>query len=46
MTPALLVIDPINDIVHPDGKLASCAAAVAEGDVLGRINSAVAHARA
>jgi nicotinamidase-related amidase len=46
MTPALLVIDPINDIVHPDGKLASCAAAVAEHGVLARINTAVAHARA
>ncbi|MDN0076460.1 isochorismatase family cysteine hydrolase [Crenobacter sp. SG2303] len=46
MTPALLVIDPINDIIHPDGKLASCAASVAEHDVLARINAAVSHARA
>ncbi|MBV6322494.1 cysteine hydrolase family protein [Duganella violaceipulchra] len=41
-----LTIDFINDIVHRDGKIASCAAMVAGHGVLERCNQALAWARA
>lgn len=43
---ALITIDFINDIVHPDGKIPSCAAMLAEGQVLEHSNRALAWARA
>jgi nicotinamidase-related amidase len=43
---ALITIDFINDIVHPDGKIPSCAAMVAQREVLARTNRAIAWARA
>lgn len=43
---ALITIDFINDIVHPDGKIPSCAAMVAQREVLERTNRAIAWARA
>lgn len=42
---ALITVDLINDIVHPDGKIPSCAAMVAQRDVLGRTNRALEWAR-
>lgn len=43
---ALITIDFINDVVHPDGKIPSCAAMVAQQEVLSRTNRALAWARA
>lgn len=45
MKTALLVIDFINDIVHPDGKTPVCAAVVAAGHTIARANQALAFAR-
>ncbi|KXF82923.1 isochorismatase family cysteine hydrolase [Enterovibrio coralii] len=45
MNTALVVIDFINDIVHPDGKIPSCAEQVAEKGVIEKANDAIAWAR-
>ena len=45
MNKALLVIDFINDIAHPDGRIAASAAHVLEQDAIGHANQALAHAR-
>ncbi|VXA77213.1 MULTISPECIES: cysteine hydrolase family protein [Aeromonas] len=42
---ALLVIDFINDIVHPQGKLASCAAHSEEQQAIHHANQAISYAR-
>lgn len=42
----LLTVDFINDIVHPQGLIPSCAAMVAEYQVIERTNQALAWARA
>lgn len=46
MNKALLVIDFINDIAHPDGRIAASAAHVQEQDAILHANQALAHARA
>jgi hypothetical protein len=46
MNKALLVIDFINDIAHPDGRIAASAAHVLEQDAIAHANQALAHARA
>lgn len=46
MNKALLVIDFINDIAHPDGRIATSAAHVLEQDAIAHANQALAHARA
>lgn len=46
MNKALLVIDFINDIAHPDGRIAASAAQVLEQDAIAHANQALAHARA
>lgn len=46
MNRALLVIDFINDIAHPDGRIAASAAHVLEQDAITHANQALAHARA
>ena len=46
MNKALLVIDFINDIAHPDGRIAASAAHVQEQDAITHANQALAHARA
>ncbi|MDF2390235.1 isochorismatase family protein [Aeromonas sp. 2MA4] len=46
MKKALLVIDFINDIAHPDGRIATSAAHVVEQDAIVHANQALAHARA
>ena len=46
MNKALLVIDFINDIAHPDGRIAASAAQVIEQDAIAHANQAMAHARA
>ncbi len=46
MNKALLVIDFINDIAHPDGRIAASAAQVIEQDAIAHANQALAHARA
>ncbi|MGL4890152.1 MAG: cysteine hydrolase, partial [Aeromonas veronii] len=46
MNKALLVIDFINDIAHPDGRIAASAAHVLEQDAIAHANHALAHARA
>ncbi|WP_421278755.1 cysteine hydrolase family protein [Aeromonas veronii] len=45
MNRALLVIDFINDIAHPDGRIAASAAHVVEQDAIAHANQALAHAR-
>ncbi|MDD1780322.1 cysteine hydrolase [Enterovibrio sp. ZSDZ35] len=45
MKTALVVVDFINDIVHPDGKIPSCAEQVAENQVIVKANQAIAWAR-
>lgn len=45
MTSALLVIDFINDIVHPKGKITRCAERIIKNKVITRANQAIAHAR-
>lgn len=42
---ALLVIDFINDIVNPDGKLKSCVAYCEQHDVFSKANQAIAWAK-
>lgn len=42
---ALLVIDLINDIVHPQGKIARSASRVAQNQVIAHTNQAITHAR-
>ncbi|RJS91195.1 isochorismatase family cysteine hydrolase [Salinisphaera sp. Q1T1-3] len=46
MTTALIALDFINDIVHPDSPMADAAPHIAERNVIGNANSALAHARA
>ena len=46
MNKALLVIDFINDLAHPDGRIAASAAHVLEQDAINHANQALAHARA
>jgi len=46
MSTALIVIDLVNDIVHPDGKLARAAEAVREAGLIARCNALAARARA
>jgi len=46
MNKALLAIDFINDIAHPDGRIAASAAHVVEQDAIAHANQALAHARA
>ncbi|QWP78053.1 cysteine hydrolase [Lysobacter sp. K5869] len=46
MNTALIVIDPINDIVHPDGKIARSAAQVRERGLIERVNALSRRARA
>lgn len=46
MNKALLVIDFINDLAHPDGRIAASAAHVVEQDAIDHANQALAHARA
>lgn len=43
---ALLVIDFIKDLAHPDGKVAACSRHVQEQDAITHANQALAHARA
>ncbi len=45
MQNALVVIDYINDLVHPDGKRRMYARQVSENQVLAQVNKAVAWAR-
>ncbi len=42
MNKALLVIDFINDIAHPDGRIAASAAHVLEQDAIAHANQALA----
>lgn len=46
MNTALIALDFINDIVHPDSPMAGAAVNVAERGVIARANTALAHARA
>ncbi|WP_423821530.1 isochorismatase family cysteine hydrolase [Salinisphaera sp. SPP-AMP-43] len=46
MSTALIALDFINDIVHPDSPMAGAAAQVAERGVIDNANTALAHARA
>ncbi|WP_216919983.1 isochorismatase family cysteine hydrolase [Synechococcus sp. CCAP 1479/9] len=46
MRTALVLIDLINDLIHPDGAMPTCAAEVARRGVLGAANQALEHARA
>jgi nicotinamidase-related amidase len=46
MDTALIALDFINDIVHPDSPAAGAAAEVAERGVIDKANAALAHARA
>jgi ureidoacrylate peracid hydrolase len=43
---ALLIIDFINDIAHPKGKIARSAPRIEKNQVLSRVNQAIDHARA
>jgi nicotinamidase-related amidase len=45
MKTALLVLDFINDIVHPDGKIAASAGFVKENNVMAHANDTIAFAR-
>jgi nicotinamidase-related amidase len=45
MRPALLLIDLINDIIHPEGRLAECADFVTRHDVIPRTNEAISFFR-
>lgn len=45
MKTALLILDFINDIVHPDGKIAASAEFVKENNVMAHANNAIAFAR-
>lgn len=45
VTSALLVIDFINDIVHPDGKIANTAEFVKQHQVIAKANEAIQFAR-
>lgn len=45
MRNALVLIDYINEIVHPNGKISSCASAFANNNIIPKINQALAHAR-
>ena len=45
MKPALLVIDLINDIAHPKGKIARSAERIEQNQVLSKVNSVIRHAR-
>lgn len=42
---ALILIDLINEIIHPQGKIASCAAMITEYNVLAKTNRTLAAAR-
>lgn len=41
----LLAIDFINEICHPDGKIASCAEMVTRHHIVERVNKVITHAR-
>lgn len=45
MSAALLVIDFINDIVHPQGKLARYSERIVQNKIISHANQAIAHAR-
>lgn len=45
MATALLVIDLINDIAHPDGKIARSAERIIESNVIQHTNQVISHAR-
>lgn len=45
MTSALLVIDMVNDLIHPDGKLPGCSKYVQEHHLIEKTNAAIASAR-
>lgn len=45
MTTALLVIDLINDIAHPKGKIARSAERIAANNVIGHTNQVIGYAR-
>jgi len=45
MRTALVLIDLINDLIHPDGAMPTCAAEVQRRGVLGAANQALEHAR-
>ncbi len=45
MNTMLLVIDFINEIIHPEGKINSCANYVNEYHVIEKANQAISHAR-
>ena len=45
MSTALIALDFINDIVHPDSPMAGAATQVAERGVIDNANAALAHAR-
>ena len=42
---ALLLIDYTNDIVHPEGKIAGCAAMIKDNNIVAKCNKLLAHAR-
>lgn len=45
MAKALILIDYINDICHPQGKIAGCAPMVAEEQIVAKVNQLTAKAR-
>lgn len=42
---ALIMVDYINDIVHPEGKISSCAKMLMEKDIIKKANAVLAKAR-
>lgn len=45
MSKALILIDYINDICHPDGKIAGCAKAISENNIVAKVNQLTSYAR-
>lgn len=45
LSKALIMIDYINDIIHPQGKIASCAKMVEENGVIAKCNAMLDYAR-
>ena len=45
MTKALILIDYINEICHPDGKISSCAAIIAQENIISKVNQLTKTAR-
>lgn len=45
MKKALILIDYINDICHPEGKLAGCAAMINANNVVAKVNKVLEYAR-